>query len=470
METSDRRALLPQAERLLSHSEVQSYFPRLSRPLAAKAVSRALDGLRSSLESDPGRVLEEGDALRAALRELDELDRRRLRRTLNGTGVVLHTNLGRSPVDARAWAEAGEANTGYTNLEYDLAEGKRGRRGGLVPDLLCELSGAPAAVVVNNNAAAVLLALSEIARGREVLVSRGEAVQIGGGFRVPDILAMSGAKLREVGTTNVTTAGDYFSAVGPDTAAVLSVHAANFALRGFVRRPDLRELAAGLPAGVPLIVDQGSGCTTERVPGEQPVRRYLKAGAGLVCFSCDKIAGGPQAGAIVGDAELVARIARNPLMRAFRPGKTVLSLLERALVARLGTGSGEEALSSPGSSVTRALLRSSKAGIDDLKALARKIARRLPKEAVEVAESRAALGGGSSPDETVPSYAIFVAPPRGADSLLAALRAGRTPLVARAEDGRVVVDVLTLADEDDALVSALIAEALEREGAAASAP
>ncbi|OHE77093.1 MAG: L-seryl-tRNA(Sec) selenium transferase [Treponema sp. RIFOXYC1_FULL_61_9] len=464
MEQEDVRSRLPQVERLLGLPEVSAYFERISRPLAARAVSRVLAAERQRLTEEPDSGIGEDELLAAVIAALDELDRRRIRKVVNGTGIVLHTNLGRSPLSPAAWKDAAEAVEGYSNLEFEVEAGKRGRRGGLSSELLRALTGAEDALVVNNNAAAMVLALACFASGKDVLVSRGEAVQIGGGFRVPDILAMSGARLKEVGTTNVTTEEDYLNAIDGETAVALSVHASNFAIRGFTRKPDLSLLSAALPKNVILIADQGSGCCEAGVPAETPVRNYLRDGVRLVCFSCDKILGGPQAGAIVGDAALIARLSRHPLMRAFRPGKVTLAVLERCLVARLrgNPGNGDEPPA--GSPVERALRRTSTEGIHELKALGRRVIRRLPKASAILVESRAAIGGGSSPDETLPSFALVLKGARGAESLLAALRLGRVPLIGRVESSSVIVDLLTLADEDDKLVSNLILEALEKEG------
>lgn len=219
---------------------------------------------------------------------------------LNGTGVILHTNMGRSPLFPEAWDAVRDLNTRYSNLELELQTGKRGVRSGLIPELLRILTGSEAALVVNNNAAAVLLTLSALAKDREVIVSRGQQIQIGGGFRIPEILALSGARLVEVGTTNITTPSDYLSALTERTAFVLVVHTSNFRIRGFASHPSVKVLADQLPPTVGLVVDQGSGVTTERIPGETCVRRYLEDGAHLVCFSADKVLGGPQAGIVLG--------------------------------------------------------------------------------------------------------------------------------------------------------------------------
>lgn len=460
MDAIDRRSLIPQVERVLSRVEIARYVGRLSRPYVVKLVSSALEVLRRKVTEDAYYLPTEADALSACISELESADRKRLRKVLNATGVVLHTNMGRSPVSSSAWKAAEELNVGYSNLEFDLESGSRGKRGGISGDLLCLLTGAEAALVVNNNAAAVFLSLFGLCAGKEVLVSRGEAVQIGGGFRIPDILALSGARLKEVGTTNITTVDDYARAVGPDTAAVLLVHASNFALRGFVKKPEPGDLVRALPPEIAVIVDQGSGCTLESVGGEEPVVRSLRAGARLVCFSADKVLGGPQAGVVVGDAALIERLSRHPLMRLFRPGKSVLSLLEATLVERLGNGTATE-----GSAVERALRRVGTDGQDDLKAFGRRILKRLPKERARLVKSRAAFGGGSSPDEFVDSWALELAPSSSPEELKRELRRGPVPIVCRIEKDCVLLDTLTLADEDPKIVADSIAEAMSRETA-----
>lgn len=466
MVRKDPRGFIPQVEVLLSHPEIAAYMPRLSRPLVVRSVAQTLAAFRVELssrdsggESMPEEIRQE--SLKRCETCLAALERRRLGKVLNGTGVVLHTNLGRSPLPHEAWRQLEAINTGYSNLEFDIAEGERGQRGGLVPELLCALSGAEAGLAVNNNAAAVLLALSALAAGKEVLVSRGEAVQIGGGFRIPDILALSGARIVDVGTTNITTVDDYLKAIGPDTALVLQVHCSNFALRGFAEKPTTAALARALPPGIPLIVDQGSGCSGEDLPGEVPVANLIEAGAGLVCFSGDKILGAPQAGLIAGRATLVALLARHPLMRAFRPGKTILSLLEAVLIQHLGTG--EAAPAFPRTAVEAALTRSRPEGLASLRRMGKAILKRLPAGRAMLVPSRAALGGGSTPDESIASLAVSLEARHSSERLARALRLGSIPLVARQEQGRVIVDLMTLADEDPHLVAGCIAFAMEAE-------
>lgn len=448
MNINERLSGIPQVERILADPEIEAYFALVSRALTTTAVARALSAERTRALSDESYVADEKVCRAAALTALKVLDRKRQRRILNGTGIVLNTNLGRAPVSSQAWDDARAAVTGYAPVELDLETGKRGRRGALCHELAATLAGAESALVVNNNAAAVLLALSALCQGKEVIVARGEQVQIGGGFRVPDILELAGARFVEVGTTNIVDAGDYRGACGPDTACALVVHTSNFALRGFTAKPTPAELVAALPVAVPVIVDQGSGCTTEHIPGETPVRAYLEAGCSLVCFSGDKLLGGPQSGIIAGKAELIARLAKHPLYRAFRPGKAIYALLERVLVERLNGGEGPAgaAMALP---------------LEELKKLARKIRGKLPKGIATVVDTKAAAGGGTGPDEVFDSVGLELAPPSSASALQAALRRAPVPLVALARDGKVIVDMSTLMHEDANLVAETLAWGLD---------
>lgn len=448
MTTNERLSGIPQVERLLADAEIEAFFPLVSRALAIRAVTAALAAERERALSDEAYVADPTVCRAAAINALRALDRQRLRKALNGTGVVLNTNLGRSPLPASAWDEARDANVGYAPVELELESGKRGGRGSLCRLLAAELAGAEAALVVNNNAAGVLLALSTVAKDREVIVARGEQVQIGGGFRIPDVLELAGARFVEVGTTNIVYESDYRGAVGPETACALIVHTANFAIRGFCSKPEPEAIVAALPALVPVIVDQGSGCAQGGVPGETPVRSYIEAGCALVCFSADKLLGGPQAGIVVGRADLVERMARHPLYRAFRPGKTVLSLLERVLVERLN---GE-----PGAAEAARVMP-----VEELKKLARKIRGKLPKGCAAVIDTKAASGGGSGPDEVFDSVGLAITPESTANALQAALRKAPVPLVAVARDGQVVVDMAALATEDPAVIAETIAWGLE---------
>lgn len=372
---------------------------------------------------------------------------------MNATGVIVHTNLGRSPLPGDALAAAAEVASGYSNLEYRLDEGRRGSRHDHAGALLARACGAEAGLVVNNNAAAVLLVLSVLARGREVVVSRGELVEIGGGFRIPDVMAESGARLVEVGTTNRTRRYDYEHALTAATALVLRVHPSNYRMVGFVESASLPDLAT---LGPPLVVDAGSGLLDADTPwlghrpgwlGDEPgVRQCLDAGATLVTFSGDKLLGGPQAGVIVGRTDVVARLARHPLARAVRPGKLSLAALQAVANTYLD-----------GRAAELPIWRMATAPLDDLRARAEALAARVP--GAKVADTEAVIGGGSLPGRTIPSAAVAL--PVGdarAGAALASLRAGR--IVARASGGSVVCDLRTVdPSDDDRLAEALVAAA-----------
>ena len=435
---------IPQVEKLLEDPRLARWCAALSRPLTARIVSEALASVRAGIRDSGARPTEE-DIVAAVGTACARTASRRLARVINATGIILHTNLGRAPLPREVWESAAAVNTGYATLEMDIVTGRRGRRGGIVPDLLRVLTGCEDALVVNNNAAAVLLGLSALAAGREVIVSRGEQVQIGGGFRIPDILALSGARMVEVGTTNITTADDYARALGPDTAMVLEVHPSNFRIRGFTETPGTAALARALPPDVVLAVDQGSGTTTEDIRGEQMVRAHLAHGAHLVFFSGDKVLGGPQAGIAVGRADLVKKLGVHPLARALRPGKAVYSLLEELLVARLNgavAGHAERILS-----LTR----------DDLARMGRRMMRRLPTGAARLVPSRLSTGGGSSPDESVPSLSLELLSARDPQAVLEDLRGLPVPIIGTIADGRVRLALATMHGEDERAIAEAIA-------------
>ncbi|MBE7448252.1 MAG: L-seryl-tRNA(Sec) selenium transferase, partial [Kofleriaceae bacterium] len=385
----------------------------------------------------------------------------RPRRVINATGVVLHTNLGRAPLATAALAAVGEAARGYTNLEYDLMTGARGSRHVHVDELVRALTGAEAACVVNNNAAATVLALAALAAGREVVVSRGELVEIGGSFRIPDILRTSGCTLVEVGTTNKTRLADYEAAIGERTALLLKVHRSNFAIVGFTAEVGEAELATlAATRGLACMVDLGSGCLLPRarqqalgLPPEPPVAEVVASGADVVCFSGDKLLGGPQAGVVVGRAAAIARVRAHPLMRAMRPDKLTLAALA-ATLALYRDGREDEV-------PAVAMLAAPAAGLHArAQALAAAVAAALAADAgltIAVEPCRSTVGGGSMPLAELPSWAVTVRR-AGGDALAvdAALRAAAVPVVARVEDGRVWLDLRTIAaTEDDDVVAAV---------------
>ena len=371
---------------------------------------------------------------------------------INATGVIVHTNLGRAPLARAAAARVADLVCGYTNLEYDLSCGERGRRNVHAERLLCRLTGSEAAVVANNNAAATLLSLAALAAGREVIVSRGELVEIGGGFRVPDVMAQSGAVLREVGTTNRTRASDYAAAISERTAAILRVHPSNFTISGFTERPCVGELVAlGRRFNVPVVEDQGSGflgfqSAVAALRDEPSVVDSIAAGVSLVMFSGDKLLGGPQSGLIVGTADAVDRVRRHPLMRALRADKMTYAALEATLEEYV-TGRATE---------TVPVARMLSLTLDDIAPRADALATGLRDSGIQadVIDGNSTIGGGSAPGSELPTRLVALTMP--AARLEAALRAGTPPVVARIENDRVLIDLRTVAPEDDALLRRLI--------------
>jgi L-seryl-tRNA(Ser) seleniumtransferase len=405
-------------------------------PLAVEAarvvIARARDEIRAGV--DPGDL---GARLRD---ELVTLRRPTLRRVLNATGVLVHTNLGRAPLPAAALARALDVGRGYSNLEYELRDGVRGSRQDHVASILRRLTGAEAAIVVNNNAGAVLLALAALAEGRQVVVSRGELIEIGDGFRIPEVLNRSGAQLVEVGTTNRTRAADYERAVTEHTAALLRVHQSNFRVVGFAEQPSLKELAAvARRHDLPLLDDLGSGAVVEL--GDEPTARAaLAEGADLVCFSGDKLLGGPQAGIVAGRADLVERLRRHPLHRALRVDKLSLAALEGTLLLYLEP---ERAFAEI------PVLRMLHEAGDAVRARAERLASAVGGE-VETTVAR--VGGGALPLAELPSYAASVD-----EALAAPLRAVDPPVVGIVRDGRLLLDCRTLTDDEADEVAAAVA-------------
>ncbi|MBS1859309.1 MAG: L-seryl-tRNA(Sec) selenium transferase [Acidobacteria bacterium] len=436
MSASEKLRELPAVHEVLDRlGESTARFPRA---LVVEEVRRALERARGEIRAGRGGAVDiEADAVRA----LERWEAPSLRRVINATGVVLHTNLGRAPLGATP------PSGGYSNLEYDLAAGRRGKRDAHLGALIERLAGAPG-IAVNNNAAAVFLALNELAANGEAVVSRGELIEIGDGFRIPDIMARSGAILREVGTTNRTSIDDYRAAVGERTRVLLRVHPSNFRISGFTSRPELRDLVAlGRERGIPVYEDLGSGCLVDlRGSGiEEPlVRESVAAGADLVSFSGDKLLGGPQAGILAGRAEIVARVRRNPLFRALRLDKLITQALETTL---------------------RNLLLERWERVPAI-AMIREPAERIRERAValvgrvagldaEVVEGRSVIGGGATPEQSIPTWVIAV---KCADVVAEEqrLRAHDPAIVARVEDQKLVLDLRTVfAEEEQALASAL---------------
>ncbi|MDQ4078109.1 MAG: L-seryl-tRNA(Sec) selenium transferase, partial [Chloroflexota bacterium] len=419
------------------------------RGLVVRACREVLEGAREEIRRE-GRV--PGELPRRVQLRVEELSFATLRRVINGTGVVIHTNLGRAPLSDAALRVMADVGSGYSNLEFDMESGRRGSRYEHVGTLLAELSGAEAGLVVNNNAAALVLTLGTLAKGREVVVSRAHLVEIGGGFRIPDIMRQSGATLREVGTTNRTYVHDFTDVVNERTALLLRVHTSNFRIEGFVHQPRLEDLIeAAHERGLLVVDDLGSGAlldTTAFGLAKEPlVQESVAAGADLVLFSGDKLLGGPQAGCIVGSREAIGRLRRHPLARALRVDKTTLAGLDATLRAYQRGRATEEL------PVWQMIARRE----EELEATTQAWAQELRGVGLSVMVQRgvSTIGGGSLPGETLPTW-VLVLPSEHPDAWAAALRAHRPPVIARIENDQLLIDPRTvLVGQEGELLGAL---------------
>lgn len=473
---------IPSIDALRQHPDAIGLERTFGQAAATEALRAAAAELRDQLVSNPDSVAALGvttpeDLGRAliqlAARQLAATSTPSLRPVVNATGVVVHTNLGRAPLSPAAIDHVARVARGYTNLEYDLEAGARGRRDTHAEALLRSLTGAEAAVVVNNNAAATMIVLAALAAGREVLISRGELVEIGGGFRVPDVMRQSGAVLREVGTTNRTRAADYAAAISGRTALILRVHPSNFRIEGFTERPDPAALVAlGRQFSIPVVEDLGNGnvlgpalglqdaaraAASAAVREEPTVGDSLRAGYDIVCVSGDKLLGGPQAGLVLGRAPLVQQVRRHPLMRAFRVDKLTYAALEATVIEHLA---GRATRSVP---VARMIHAS--AGEIGVRAerLAQHLGRSLAECGIEatlaVVDGQSTVGGGSAPGSSLSTRLLEITVPGvSPDEFARRLRLGTPPVVARIEKDRVVFDLRTvMEDEDDDLSAAIVA-------------
>ncbi|MEW6582285.1 MAG: L-seryl-tRNA(Sec) selenium transferase [Actinomycetota bacterium] len=435
---ADPRRSLPSVDAALALPGVAELLDAAPRALVVDAVRAALADRRARRAGPDGLA----EDVRAALVPS-------LRRAVNATGVVVHTNLGRAPL-AREAVEAVTRAAGYATLEWDAETGERGSRHVHVVEHLRALTGAQDACVANTNAGAVLLALVALASGGEVVVSRGQLVEIGGGFRVPEVLAASGCRLVEVGTTNRTRIGDYAAACGPATRVLLRVHPSNFRVVGFTEETALPELTAlARDRGLLVVDDLGSGALHDDplLHGEPDARGSVAAGADVACFSGDKLLGGPQAGIAVGSAAAIRRMRGHPLMRALRPDKLTLAALEATLALHRDPDRARRAIP------VLAMLAATPA---ELRGRAEALAAAVGGEVVATVGR---VGGGALPLTELPSYAVALTDPRGADALAAALRRLDPPVVGRVHDGRVLLDVLTLTDADVDALPGLVAAA-----------
>jgi len=446
---SDPRRNLPSVDRLIR--EVESKDADLARWAVHSASQDLLERIREEISrgdtKSPGNGIDLGDLVERVAAEAARLTAPHPRAVVNATGLLLHTNLGRAPLASAAQAAVAEAARGYSNLELDLETGRRGSRMGRLEAKLVALSGAEAAHVVNNNAAALLLALNTLALGRSVIVSRGELVEIGGSFRVPAIMERSGVRLCEVGTTNRTHLSDYEAAITPEVALLLKVHRSNFEQRGFVAEPDVGELAAlAKERGIPLVEDLGSGTlvdlTARGLPGEAFAPGRLRLGVDVVCFSGDKLIGGPQSGILLGGHEAIGAIRQNPLARALRVDKLTVAALDATLDLTLDRTRADEI----------PIIAGLCARPDDLERRALRLfddVTRVLGEAfrARLERSETAVGGGSLPEHRLSGWAVVIEGPK-ISAVAAALREAPTPVLARIHEDALWLDVRTLRDDE----------------------
>ncbi len=452
---------LPSVDKLLQHSQLAGQIDRHGRELTLAAIRATLQSVRQSIMDGAPIEATFDDMVADVVARLQSELEPSLTPVINATGVIVHTNLGRAPLSQRAQQAISDVAIGYSSLEYDLQAGSRGSRYQHAADLLARLTGAEDALVVNNNAAAVLLALTALAKDREVLISRSQLVEIGGGFRIPDVMRQSGARLVEVGTTNRTYVQDYADALHPvNTALLLRVHHSNFSITGFVHEPELAELVSlGEEYAVPVMDDLGSGTLLPTdaygLAHEPTIQESIAAGAAIVTASGDKLLGGPQAGLVLGRRELIARLRRHPLTRAVRVDKTTLAALQATLLAYLENRATEEI----------PVWRMISAGTDQLRRRARKWQRALNNQGIasQVVMAQSTVGGGSLPGQSLPTYALSIDMPSVhhlATRLRLPAQAQAVPVVARIDESRLLFDPRTVLPEQDTTLVEMIRQAV----------
>ena len=447
MVKSKKLRQIPSIEEILQSEELQSYISSLSRPLVTQISRKIVDQIRKDLSKRAFNISRENIITRI-VEELETLSSSTLKPVINGTGVIIHTNLGRAPMSREVLKHITEVSTSFSSLEYDLKKGRRGERTSFLEKLLCELAGSEAALVVNNNAAAVLLILSALAEGKEVVISRGELVQIGGGFKIPEILAESGAIMKEIGTTNRTSLWDYHRAINKNTRILLKVHKSNFWMSGFVEEVSVEELVRlGRTHHLLTVEDLGSGAvpfTEDFGLGHEPrITEGISAGADLVCFSGDKLLGGPQSGIIIGRKKYVDQLRENPLYRALRVDKMVISGLEQVILNYLRKE--EEKIP-----VWRMISMS----LQDLRRRAERISAQLNSFGISVSlkESKSTVGGGSLPGETLPTIILSLNSEVPPEALAERFRNLEFPIIGRIEKNRFVLDLRTIFPDQDEIV------------------
>jgi L-seryl-tRNA(Ser) seleniumtransferase len=454
---------IPSVDAVLAHLDERGLSTIQPRPIAVRLVREILEAERGAMIAGECRHGDSPESVRAGIlaeveAEIVRSPARGLVPVINATGIVVHTNLGRAPLSEEAVASIAEVARGYSNLEYDLLRGTRGKRDYLVRDAICELTGAEDALVVNNNAAAVLLVLNTLAPGREVIVSRGELIEIGGSFRLPDVFERSGSRMVEVGTTNRTHVSDFRDAIRSSTGALLSAHWSNYSISGFVERVSLKELASlGEHFGIPVIHDLGSGILADPaklgLSGEMTVRESVSAGATVSTFSGDKILGGPQAGIAVGTESAISRMRANPLMRALRPGKLTLAALSATLRSYL---MGEAETAVPVLSTIMAPLDSLARRSDEMAGSLRSLLG--DRARVSVVEVEGLVGGGAAPERVIPGMGVQIELQGGvsAGSVTSAMLTASPAVVARTHEDRIIIDLRTVQESQDAAVVAAL--------------
>jgi L-seryl-tRNA(Ser) seleniumtransferase len=456
---------IPSVDDLLAQPRLAALTKRVDRELVVEIARTVLADLRNRITGEGAATVVALDSLALQERIASMVERMlafSLQPVINATGVILHTNLGRAPLSGAAAEEIQRSATSYSNLEYDLEAGARGKRDVHVAQMLERLTGAEAAIVVNNCAAAVLLVLAALAKGGEVIVSRGELIEIGDGFRIPEIMAQSGAVLREVGTTNRTRVVDYENAINENTRLLLRVHPSNFTITGFAEKPSMEELVSlAQRTGLPLVEDLGSGCLVDLSSAgisEPTVRQSVDAGVSIVMFSGDKLLGGPQAGIIAGKRELISRVRRYPLFRALRVDKLTTAALAATLAAYL-RGAADEIPA----------LRMIRMSVDEIKRRAQNFLRELTPELplgeveLEITDGSSLAGGGSTPTQSLPTKLIRIASARyTAAQLEQRLRRAPTGIsvIARVEDDRLILDLRTVFPEQEPALLKTLASAL----------
>jgi L-seryl-tRNA(Ser) seleniumtransferase len=450
---------IPSIEKLLTDDAFAELQEQYSLDLITDTLRTVVEKIRESIRSGTLQTppLDASEYAQRVRDALEDLTTSRFLPVINATGTITHTNLGRSLLSESACERLVQAASNYVNLEYDLKTGKRGHRDRITEPLLQRLTGCEASTVVNNNAAAVLLALNTLAEGKEVIVSRGELIEIGGAFRIPDVMESSGAILREVGTTNRTRLRDYENAIGENTGLLLKVHPSNYKVIGFASTPEIAEITElGRRHGIPTMEDLGSGSlinlTDYGLPHEPVVRERVEAGVELVTFSGDKLLGGSQAGLIVGKADLIQKIRANPLMRALRVGKLTIAALEATLRLQLNQINLTEKMP---------MLHRYTRSISELRNIAEQLATGLAqifdgRITVTIENSLAQIGSGSLPVETLPSFAVVLESPNiSAEALATQFRTQAVPVIGRTQDGRFWIDVRTVYDKEvDSIIEA----------------